>query len=268
MLRRTFVTAMAACGVSGGFEGEAAGTLKTVLGIRLRWCPAGRFRMGSPLTEPERRADERQVDVTLTRGFWMGETEVTQRQWKEFAGTALPRPLNKGVGDDVPVYWVNYADAERFCERLTARSRASREFDGDWEFRLPTEAQWEYACRAGTTTAFAFGETLQRSQANIDGTESVKVGSYRANAWGIHDMHGNVFEWVRDWYHSELPGGSDPDLSAVKGVLNRDGTISRARRGGAWTDAPKYCRSAMRLRYEPERNSDHIGFRVAAVPRV
>ena len=224
--------------------------------------------MGSPSSEPGRRADEKQVNVTLTRGFWISETEVTQAQWKEFAGTQLPRPLTKGAGDEVPVYWVNYADAERFCERMTMQARASRELDAGWEIRLPTEAQWEYACRAGTTTAFAFGETLQRSEANVEGSESVKVGSYRANAWGIHDMHGNVFEWVRDWYHSELPGGVDPDLSGTKGAMNRDGSYSRARRGGAWSDTPQYCRSAMRLRYEPERSSDHIGFRMVAVPRV
>jgi formylglycine-generating enzyme required for sulfatase activity len=93
-----------------------------------------------------------------------------------------------------------------------------------------------------------------------------EVGTYPPNPWGLHDVHGNVFEWCRDWYHPRLPGGVDPDLSAVKGAMNRDGTYSRVRRGGAFNDDVMYCRSAFRLRYEPERGSDHIGFRVAAIP--
>jgi formylglycine-generating enzyme required for sulfatase activity len=93
------------------------------------------------------------------------------------------------------------------------------------------------------------------------------VGSYPANPWGIHDMHGNVWEWCRDWYHAQLPGGTDPDMSGVKGVPNRDGTYSRVRRGGAWIEPEWACRSACRLRYEPHRRSDHIGFRVFVVER-
>src|SRR5262249_5620765 len=126
--------------------------------------------------------------------------------------------------------------------------------------------------------ASAFGDALTTTQANFDPREinwaagerstnrAVPVGSYRSNAWGLFDMHGNVFEWCRDWYHDRLPGGVDPDLTNVRGARNGDGTYSRCRRGGAWNDAAKYCRSAMRLRYEPERRSDHIGFRIAAVP--
>jgi sulfatase modifying factor 1 len=91
------------------------------------------------------------------------------------------------------------------------------------------------------------------------------VGIYPANAWGLHDTHGNVFEWCRDWYHERLPGGDDPDLFSTKGTANRDGTFSRARRGGAWGDEGRFCRSALRLRYEPWRRADHIGFRVVAV---
>jgi sulfatase modifying factor 1 len=228
--------------------------------------------MGSPATEPQHRPDEEQVDVTISRGFWIGEHEVTQEQWKRVM-CEFPRPMDKGEGPDLPVYWMNYPEAERFCERLTAQG----ELDKGWEFRLPTEAQWEYACRAGTTTATALGDRLGRSHANFNGQPynggeggpapgiAVKVGSYQANGWGIHDMHGNIFEWCRDWYHSRLPGGVDPDLSNVQGAMNRDGTYSRVRRGGAWNDPGWACRSALRLRYEPERRSDHIGFRVVAV---
>jgi len=261
--------------VSSTFEGAKAGDEKEVGGIRLCWCPPGRFQMGSPLGEAGRRADEAQVEVTLSRGFWTGKFEVTQRQWKREMG-AIPGKLTAGEGDDFPVYWVSFVEAEEFCRRLTERARASGELPAGWEFRLPTEAQWEYACRAGTTTAFAFGESLTSQEANIgkpyhgrpDGTygaAAVRVGSYPANAWGLHDMHGNEFEWCRDWYHARLPGGVDPDLSERKGLPNPDGTYSRVRRGGAWMDPAAFCRSAFRLRYEPDRKSDHIGFRIVAV---
>ena len=237
--------------------------------------------MGSPPDEAGRRPDEAQVDVTLTRGFWMGTFEVTQGEWKRVVGAGLDREPTPqfGLGDDVPVYWVNFGACETFCRRLTELARRSAAMPADWEFRLPTEAQWEYACRAATTTAFAFGERLERNQetagqpftaANFKATglgHAAKVGSYPPHAWGIHDMHGNIFEWCRDWYHPRLPGGSDPDLYAVKGTANRDGTYSRVRRGGAWNDDAWACRSALRLRYEPERSSDHIGFRVALVSR-
>src|SRR5262249_24478288 len=94
---------------------------------------------------------------------------------------------------------------------------------------------------------------------------AAKVGSYPANAWGLQDMHGNTYEWCRDWYHAQLPGGNDPDLSERKGTVNGDGTFSRVRRGGGWGDDGNFCRSAFRLRFEPERRYDHIGFRVVVV---
>ena len=221
------------------------------------------------------RADEAQVDVELTRGLWMGKFEVTQAEWKQLMGE-IPGPLVAGEGDRYPVYWVNFPEAEEFRRKLTDRARASGELPADWEFRLPTEAQWEYACRAGTTTAFSFGSTLTKEQANIGkpydgypdgtpGTAACEVGQYPANSWGLHDMHGNEFEWCRDWYHARLPGGVDPDLYGTQGAPNGDGSYSRVRRGGAWTDEAGFCRSALRLRYEPARRADHIGFRVVVV---
>ncbi len=255
-----------------------AGDEREVNGMKLCWCPAGRFVMGSPRGEPERRPGEDQVEVTLTKGFWMGKYEVTQGHWKQVVGK-LPGELTAGggEGEDLPVYNVNFAEAEEFCRKLTEMCRASGALSGEWEFRLPTEAQWEYACRAGTTTATSFGDKLNSKQANVLGkpyngaeagpslNRATKVGSYPANAWGLHDMHGNVIEWCRDWYHYKLPGGTDPDLSSVKGTMNRDGTFSRSRRGSAWTDEGWASRSAFRQRYEPERRADHIGFRVVAV---
>jgi formylglycine-generating enzyme len=263
------------------FSGARAGEWREVGGVQVCWCPPGRFKMGSPIAEPGRRPDEDQVEVNLTKGFWMGKYEVTQGQWKRVIGK-LPgeRSAIAGDGDDFPVYWVSFDAVETFCKKLTELAHRSRALPASWEFRIPTEAQWEYACRAGTTTATVFGDQMNHRQANFGGKlydmaegrdagpafrRATKVGSYPANAWGFHDMHGNEFEWCRDWYHSKLPGGVDPDLSTVKGTQNRDGTYSRVRRGGAWNDDGEFCRSAFRLRYEPHRNSDHIGFRVVLV---
>ena len=253
------------------FRGAKAGDDCEVAGIRFCWCPPGKFMMGSPRTEPERRPDEDQVEVTLTTGFWMAKFETTQGQWKRVMGK-LPGPFTAQLpeGNDLPVGNVNFAEAEAFCQKLTELARQSGELPKDWEFRLPTEAQWEYACRAGTTTAMSFGDTLSSKQANFKGKPyngaepgpslngAAKVGSYPGNPWGLHDMHGNIFEWCRDWYHPKLPGGVDPDLSTAT-------ASSRVRRGGGWTDDGWPCRSAFRLRFEPERRYDHIGFRIVIV---
>jgi formylglycine-generating enzyme required for sulfatase activity len=236
--------------------------------------------MGSPRTEPDRRPGEDQVHVTLTQGFWIAKYETTQAQWKRIMGP-LPGPITDELpeGDDYPLGNVNFPEAESFCAKLTAIAHASGELPPDWEFRLPTEAQWEYACRAGTTTATAFGDSLSSTQANFKGQpynggapgpslgKAAKVGSYPPNPWGIHDMHGNTFEWCRDWYHAKLPGGPDPDLHDAQSTAqpSQNGDLSRSRRGGCWTDDGWPCRSAFRLRFEPERRYDHIGFRVVAV---
>jgi len=260
------------------FVGSHAGDERVVAGTRLCWCPPGKFVMGSPPTEPERRPGEEQMGVTLTKGFWIGKYEVTQGEWKWVVGE-FPGELTAGVGDELPVYSINFAEAEAFCRKLTELARASGKLPENWEFRLPTEAQWEYACRAGTTDATSFGDKLSSKQANFEGKpyngaeegpslkRCAKVGSYPPNPWGLHDMHGNVFEWCRDWHHAKLPGGVDPDLYDAKSTAlkNRDGSLSRVRRGGCWADEGWPCRSAFRVRFEPERRSDHIGFRVVAV---
>jgi formylglycine-generating enzyme required for sulfatase activity len=265
----------------GSFTGTRPGEEREVAGMRLCWAPPGRFLMGSPPAETGRRPDETQVEVTLTQGFWIGRFEVTQREWTRIVGAFPDKSPSTdfGMGDEFPVYWVDFAEAEGFCRRLTERAHGSRELPDDWEFRLPSEAQWEYACRAGTTTATSFGDALGHAQANFAGAplnggddgpaahRATPVGRFPANPWGICDMHGNVFEWCRDWYHAELPGGTDPDLRETKGAPNRDGTYSRVRRGGAWNDDGWACRSAFRLRYEPDRRADHIGFRVVLVRR-
>jgi len=209
--------------------------------------------------------------VTLSKGYWMAEFETTQGDWKRIVGK-LPGALTQELpeGEDLPVGNVNFAEAEAFCQALTKQGRKSGELPEGWEVRLPTEAQWEYACRAGTTTATAFGDRLSSKQANFKGkpyngaesgpslNRAAKVGSYPPNAWGLHDMHGNTFEWCRDWYQPRLPGGADPDLYLAQGS-------SRVRRGGCWADEGWPCRSAFRLRFEPERRYDHIGFRIVLV---
>lgn len=288
MLRLSILVPVTAAvlAIIGGFslrvyaDDKKPGDEWDVAGVKLCWCPPGKFTMGSPASEPAHRDDEKQVEVTLTKGFWMAKYETTQGEWKRVVGKLPGKPTEElPEGDDLPVGDVNFAAAEDFCRRLTELGLKDGTLEKGREFRLPTEAQWEYACRAGTTTATSFGDKLSTKQANFknqpyNGAEdgpsigkAVNVGSYPPNAWGLHDMHGNTFEWCRDWYHVKLPGGADPDLYEAKATTpkNRDGTVSRVRRGGAWTDEGKYCRSALRLRYEPERGYDHIGFRVVVV---
>jgi sulfatase modifying factor 1 len=267
--------------VSSAFDGVKAGDEREVSGIKLCWCPSGKFMMGSPASEFERRPGEDQAEVTLRKGFWTAKYETTQEQWKRIVGK-LPGELTIELpeGDDFPVGNVNFAEAEAFCQELTELGRKSGDLPKDWEFRLPTEAQWEYACRAGTTTATSFGDKISSKQANFLGAKpyngadpgpslnkAAKVGSYPANPWGLHDMHGNTCEWCRDWFHAKLPGGIDPDLYHAKGTAlkNRTGDYSRSRRGGTWTDEGWPNRSAFRQRFEPERRYDHIGFRVVVV---
>jgi formylglycine-generating enzyme required for sulfatase activity len=289
MIRRSFL-ALGASALAGAaarviavqerFSGRRAGDERELMGIRFCWCPPGRFVMGSPPREPERRPGEDQVAVNLTRGFWMAKYESTQGQWLRVLAS-LPGQLTAELpaGADYPVGNVNFGEAEAYCAALTGRALQAGVMPGGWEFRLPTEAQWEYACRAGTTTATAFGDSLGSSQANFRGrpyngaeagpslNRAARVGSYRANAWGLHDMHGNTFEWCRDWYHARLPGGTDPDLHTTRAAAtaNRDGSVSRVRRGGCWADDGWACRSAFRTRFEPERRYDHIGFRIVTV---
>ena len=155
---------------TNSFAGAKAGDEREVDGVKLCWCPAGKFIMGSPRSEPERRPDEDQVEVTLTRGFWMAQYEATQGQWKRAMGN-LPGPLTAELpeGDDFPVGNVNFAESEASCRKLTDLAHQSGGLPKDWEFRLPTEAQWEYACRAGTTTATSFGDKLSSKQANFKG---------------------------------------------------------------------------------------------------
>lgn len=184
--------------------------------ISLKYIPSGNFTMGSPDGEEGRKADEDQVKVTLSNHFWMSETEVTQGQW---TAVMKSNPSQNGVGMRLPAEMVSWELAQEFVSKLNEKGM----LPSGWRWSLPTEAQWEYACRAGTITPFHFGNIMDGSQANCDGyspygtsnkgirsRKNVAVGSYPANAWGLLDMHGNVREWCLDSYRDLLIGGRDP----------------------------------------------------------
>jgi formylglycine-generating enzyme required for sulfatase activity len=249
------------------FAGKIAGELKVLGNVRLRWCPAGSFTMGSPKDEEGRSTDEDQVSVTLSRGFWLGETEVTQGLWDGVMGT---KPWDGKdyvkAGTEYPATYVNWEDAGGFCKALTARERQGGRIVAGWSYRLPSEAEWEYGCRAGTTKKYnGDGKGVLTDYAwydanawNVGERYAHEVGLKKANAWGLLDMHGNVWEWCEDWYGEKLQGGRDP-LRSVKGSL-------RVARGGNWGGTAGSCRSADRARGGPSNRYDLLGFRLALSP--
>ena len=217
-----------------------------------RWCPAGTFMMGSPQDEAGRVGNETLHQVVLSRGFWMLETEVTQTMWEGVIGN---NPSNfKGV--KLPVECVTWNDCQEYIKKLNDLDVVPK----GYRFSLPTEAQWEYACRAGTTTAYHFGSTLANDKANFGNNvgQTKYVGSYPANAWGLHDMHGNVWEWCLDWY-GDYPNVSVTDpTGAVKGS-------ARVLRGGNGSRVAKDCRSAIRGSFVPSGWYFDLGLRVSLV---
>ena len=221
------------------------------IGIKLIQIPKGKFLMGSPETEEMRGEDEILHEVTISRNFYMGATEVTQAQWQKVMGI---NP-SKFQGDQLPVEKVSWKGAVEFCNRL---SDLPEEKKAGRKYRLPTEAEWEYACRAGTTTLFHFGSELElNGQANMKNTKGPNpVGKYPANAWGLYDMHGNVFEWCSDWY-GEYDEYSVTDPSGLATGLER------VKRGGCFGIRAERARSASRVSDVPSSRRDNTGFRVA-----
>jgi sulfatase modifying factor 1 len=248
------------------------------IGMTFRWCPSGKFTMGSEMTNTAASRDRKPVQVTLSKGFWMGQHEVTQREYRVVMKKNVPTGFT--VHKNAPFWGVSESkQITEFCKKLTDLDRKAGKLPAGWRYDCPTEAEWEYACRAGSKTAFCFGDSAAElgSYANFadkslrtanpnyhwahrqtdDGVAEAlaPVGRYRPNAWGIHDMHGNVAEMVADHLLVELPGGKDPLARIEK---NGRSLI----RGGAWCSVPLYCESSFRNASSGRDKRNYIGFRI------
>jgi uncharacterized protein (TIGR02996 family) len=254
------------------------------IGMRLALIPPGRFRMGSPAHEAGRGKEEGPVhEVEISRAFYLGVFPVTQREWQAVMGNNPSYFCATGEGQDevagldtsdFPVEQVSWEEAQGFLERLSA---LPEEVNSGRKYRLPMEAEWEYACRGGacSSAAFHFGDSLTSTQANFDGNHPYggadkgpflgrpcPVGSYRLNALGLYDLHGNVWEWCADWY-----GRLSYDISPERDPPGPPRGSGRVIRGGSWSEYGRYCRAAYRFRLSPADRYDNAGCRVAAVPR-
>jgi formylglycine-generating enzyme required for sulfatase activity len=303
-------------------------------GSRFRWCPDGEFLMGSSIEEQIESkkwdvdsSDEKRHPVRLTRGFWLGECEVTQGEWQTIMGRSLRDEISEmlvsaerfnhngkwvtvrevygahardspekfmGVeAVDYPMYWVNWEQAQRFCERLTQRELASGRLSRGWRYSLPTEAQWEYACRATTQGATYAGALKILSKNNAPALDPIawyggnssqgyigrgfdsgkwpgrqytgskagprRVGQKQANAWGFKDMIGNVWEWCTDWYAADASGSFHDPAGPQAGSR-------RIVRGGAWSNGDvANCRASDRFGFAPENRNQFLGFRTALI---
>ena len=280
------LAAIGACltiGVRHGRSDEAKGGQKpgTVItnsiGMKLARIPAGEFLMGSPDGDEQIDDDERpQHRVRITKPFYLGIYIVTQAEWTSVMGTT-PWKGKKWVkeGDRFPAIYVSWRDATKFCRRLTERERRADRLGTDESYRLPTEAEWEYACRAGSTTLYHFGDAegslgeyawYAANASDVFERYAHEVGRKRPNAWGLFDMHGNVWEWCGDWYEQAYYRASpetDPQ-GPSKGWL-------RTLRGGCWIFVASASRSAIRFGFVPSDRLNDLGFRVARgspLPRI
>jgi len=266
-------------------EPLAKGVTLTLLRI-----PAGRFWMGAPEGEAESSAQERPVHRVTLGEFLLGQTPITQAQWRAVAewerqeqedGALWPQELDPDPvaklrhpvrfrGDQRPVVNVSWREAMAFCQRLRLRTGKN--------YTLPSEAQWEYACRAGTATPFHFGATISTGLANYDGSEAygdgpkgkdrqetTDVASFPANAWGLHDMHGTVWEWCAEHWHRNYEGAPEDGRPWLDEKADED--ESRLLRGGSWLGHPQFCRSAFRNWSHPDNRSFNLGFRVCCLPQ-
>ncbi len=254
--RLLLVAIAASCAASAGPQPAAPPDTRLIADLKLeliRVAP-GTFTMGSHLDEPERnKAEGPRMQVTLSREFWLGKTEVTQAQYEAVTGDN-PSTFNTD-NKDLPVERVSWIDAMAFCRKLTERERTAGRLRADESYTLPTEAQWEYACRAGTTGAYtAEPDALAWHAANSDGRTHV-VATKRPNAWGFHDMPGNVLEWCYDWY-GDYPGGAVTDPSGP------ERGYYRVARGGSWRTDARIGRSAARSGGSAGRLDYTIGFRL------
>jgi len=239
-------------------------TITNSIGMEFVLVPGGTFKMGSPQDEPNRRGNEIEHQVTISKAFYMQTTEVTVKQWRAIMGK---RFFSKKKGTDhMPVVKVSWQDGIGFIEKLNALNEGV--------YRLPTEAEWEYACRAGTTSAYAWGKTIDCNNAmyanntlktdscvsfveskGLPADQPAPVKSYSPNAWGLYDMEGNVYEWCRDWY------GRDAKDAVVDPRGPSSGT-ARVRRGGSWYGPGTRCRCAYRNLSNPANRYQTTGFRL------
>ncbi|MBF0159988.1 MAG: formylglycine-generating enzyme family protein [Magnetococcales bacterium] len=226
------------------------------------WIPKGRFVMGSPSGEEGHQCHEAPLHEVQLSGFWLGQSPVTQGEWQRIMSH---NPAGFRRGAHHPVEKVSWHDAQCYIDRLNQQ--------GHHRFRLPTEAEWEYACRSGTTTPFCFGATIRSdTQANYNGNypynrgskrlyrqATTPVGSFPGNDFGLYDMHGNVWEWCQDWYDAEFYRHTDVHQDPV---CLGDASGSRVIRGGSWDDSARRVRSAERYHDRPDSRSDYVGFRL------
>jgi formylglycine-generating enzyme required for sulfatase activity len=225
--------------------------------MEMIYVAPGSFMMGSPSTEEGRFVDEIPCRVTLTKGYWLGKYEVTQVQWM----SVMSNNPSYFKGDEKPVENVTWEECQNFIKKVNKYAECGA--------RLPTEAEWEYACRAGTTTPYSWGYTLNGDRANCDGNfpygttrngpyreSTVRVGSYSQNNWGFCDMHGNVYEWCMDWYGSYSSKDKSDPIGSVSGEY-------RVVRGGGWNDFARRCRSSDRGWSCPDLRYNYVGLRLA-----
>lgn len=230
----------------------------------MAWISSGPFLMGSPDTDPARTDLEiPQHQVTLTYGFWIGKYEVTQGQYQNITGN---NPSDSTDNPLLPVDSVTWNEAANYCVLLTASERNAGRLPAGYAYRLPTEAEWECAARAGKTTRFSYGDDIDyglldnygwSTQNSADDTHP--VGQKTANAWGLYDMYGNVAEWCHDWFEMYPP---DAQVNPVGPASGSD----RVYRGGSWADAPQDCRTAARGGLDPDSRLSSFGFRVVLAP--
>jgi len=239
-----------------GYEPKPNYIVKSALNMELVWCPPGGFEMGPSILGKGGKKNSPTHPVILTKGFYLGKYEVTQEQYEKVMG----ENPSKFKGPKFPVEKVNGADGIAFCEALAKKERVSR----GWVFSLPTEAQWEYACRAGNSTRFPWGDTISPKMANYSESgfnQTTEVGSFNPNPWGFHDMHGNVWELCLDKF-----GPYSNNL--VIDPINLDSRTNHVIRGGGWKYDESKITSTMRHEYNPSpifADSGQRGFRVALV---
>jgi len=243
--------------------GQQPKEITNSIGMKLVLIPKGTFKMGSPIEDLGVANDELQHQVMISKDYYLGKMEVTQGQYEKVMGTN-PSSFQKWVIRKsnslmYPVETISWDDAVQFCKRLSEHPEENK---AGRVYRLPTEAEWEYACRAGSKTTFSFEDSSKSMgdyawfDGNSDG-QTQPVGQKKPNAWGLHDMHGNVWEWCSDWY------GEYPKRAVTDPFGPRTMVSSRVGRGGGWSSMAENCRSAARYGYYPTNRSLNGGFRVA-----